>query len=92
MLPYYPQTLDLSGDFRGERSSLVVSDEEKRKVYDVATRLPNHPSVVHVKEYKDPKVLTDKLKMLHRYKDKYLEFLQHKPSYNDNYFTLVSIL
>jgi hypothetical protein len=48
--------------------------------------------VVHVKEYKDPKVLTDKLKMLHRYKDKYLEFLQHKPSYNDNYFTLVSIL
>jgi len=52
--------------------------------------MPNQPSLVNVREFKNPKLLADHLTMLHMYKDRYTAYLQHKPTYNDNYFTLIS--
>ena len=52
--------------------------------------MPNHPSVVHVSAYRDLKLLADHLKMLHRYRDQYQSLLKHKPTYNDNYFALIT--
>lgn len=52
--------------------------------------MPNHPSVVHVSAYRDLKLLADHLKMLHRNRDQYQSLLKHKPTYNDNYFALIT--
>ena len=51
--------------------------------------MPNQPSLVHIKEFKNPKLLGDHLTMLHISKDRYATYLKYKPSYNDNYFTLI---
>jgi hypothetical protein len=40
--------------------------------------------------FKSLEQLAEHLKMLHADKDKYAAHLQHKPSFNDNYFNLIA--
>ena len=52
--------------------------------------IPNQMSVIRVSEFKTPESLAGHVEMLVKNLEKYSSYLQHKPSYNSNYFTLVS--
>ncbi len=52
--------------------------------------MPNPMSVIKLAEIKNPKSLADYLILLHKDESMYSGFLKHKPSYNENYFTLLT--
>ena len=47
-------------------------------------------SVIRITDFKTPESLAGHVNMLQKNLEKYSEYLQHKPSYNSNYFTLVT--
>ena len=52
--------------------------------------IPNPMSVIRITDFKTPESLAGHVKMLQKNLEKYSKYLQHKPAYNNNYFTLVT--
>jgi hypothetical protein len=52
--------------------------------------MPNPNSLIHISEFKTTKALAEHLTILNKDSKKYSTYLQHKPTYNDNFFTLIT--